>query len=676
MKNTPYLAKLSILFVFFLLIQSCSKNDDNGGSQDDDQIGTTDDDPNVPNTVPSIIELAQSVNVLSDLVDALDTADPDLVDALSSDGQFTVFAPTNDAFDQLLSELEDFDTLNDFDEAMEKELLAEILKYHVISGAIAFSPDLSDNDVLETVLGETVSITIDASVFINDKTDDMAEVVGADNDASNGVVHIINKVLLPQSVLDKLFPKPSIVELVVETENLSLLEEAVLKAGLETDLGAEGPFTLFAPTNEAIEELFELLGDSFNSFDDFDNFLELQILEQILRYHIVPAALESKDLTPGTLSTLLPNETIQIIASGDTFVIGDASDENANLVELDQMAGNGIIHSIDKILVPQEVQDFLETINPGDPGSGIPDIKEIVEGTEELAFLREALELTGLLETLGEEGPFTVFAPTNNTISLLFGLIGGSTNSIDEFDLDFEIELLRQVLSYHVVPGIISSNDLMVGDLSTLLLDSSIEVGSQEGSFFLRDDLGQKVNFGMTDIPAGNGIIHTVDRILIPQVVIDTLLTEVEQTMIALLYELEDHDMVISALIMARDHLEAVLETDEFTFFLPTNRAFLTSFDSLEGIDSLLDFDTEEELELLGTILAYHFVPETTALSNSLTNGAELITFQGETLNIINDNSIQVLDKTGMPAIITLADQQLFGGVIHVVNKVLIPSEV
>ncbi|MEM8846905.1 MAG: fasciclin domain-containing protein, partial [Bacteroidota bacterium] len=92
-----------------------------------------------------------------------------------------------------------------------------------------------------------------------------------------------------------------------------------------------------------------------------------------------------------------------------------------------------------------------------------PTIREIVESTDELNFLREALELTGLLETLGQEGPFTVFAPTNETITMLFALIGGSFGDLDEFNLDFEIDLLRQVLSYHVVPGIVTSNDLVPG---------------------------------------------------------------------------------------------------------------------------------------------------------------------------------------------------------------------
>lgn len=682
MKTIPHLGKLLVLFLFSLCIASCSKSDDNGDSgtddvstTDDDGTGGTNDDPNGENSLPNIIELAETVDMLSSLLDAVDAAGAGLEEALSGDGPFTVFAPTNDAFDDLLDQLEDFESLGDFDDDTEKELLAEILKYHVISGTAEFSTDLSDGDVLETLQTEMLTVNIDGSVFIQDKTEDLAEVVSADNETSNGVVHIINKILLPQAVLDVLFPKPNIVELVVENEELSLLEEAVLKAELNDDLAAEGPFTLFAPTNAAIEELFELLGDSFSSFDDFDNIVELEILKQILEYHVVPGNITSADLAPGTQATLLSGESIEIIASGDTFVIGDASDVDANLLNIDNLGSNGVVHIIDKILIPQEVQDFLDTLNPNDPTSGIPTIRELVEGSEELSFLKEALELTGLLETLGEEGPYTVFAPTNDTIDLLFGLLGGSLSGLEDFDLDFEIDLLRQVLSYHVLPGVIASSDLAIGSVDTLLPEDQLKIDFEDGAFFLEDALGLNVDILITDIPAGNGVIHTIDRILVPQSVIDIVVDEAESTLLALLEELDDLDLCLGAFMTVRDEFENALH-EEFTFFLPTNQAFLEFFNELDGIDSLADFDTEEELRLLGEILAYHFIEGTKATSSDLFDQQELITLQGEKLNINIDGNVYVLDKTGTPAKVTTPDTEILNGVVHIIDKVLLPQEV
>jgi uncharacterized surface protein with fasciclin (FAS1) repeats len=157
--------------------------------------------------MPNIVELAQSVPDLSLLVEALIQADAGLVEVLSGEGPFTVFAPTNEAFADLLAALgNNFHSLADFDTPEEKELLAKVLTYHVVAGAAVFSTDLSDHQELHTVQGESLFAILSHGVAIRDKTGVDANVVGADNQASNGVVHVIDKVLLPQEVLDILNP--------------------------------------------------------------------------------------------------------------------------------------------------------------------------------------------------------------------------------------------------------------------------------------------------------------------------------------------------------------------------------------------------------------------------------------------------------------------------------------
>jgi uncharacterized surface protein with fasciclin (FAS1) repeats len=156
-------------------------------------------------STPNIVELAQSVPDLSSLVAALIQADAGLVGVLSGDGPFTVFAPTNDAFAALLDQLgPDYNSLADFDTAEEKALLAKILTYHVVSGAAALSTDLTDGMTVTTVQGEDLKINLTGGVKIDDATDTDANVTTADAMASNGVVHIIDKVLLPQEALDAL----------------------------------------------------------------------------------------------------------------------------------------------------------------------------------------------------------------------------------------------------------------------------------------------------------------------------------------------------------------------------------------------------------------------------------------------------------------------------------------
>ncbi|MEM9142048.1 MAG: fasciclin domain-containing protein [Bacteroidota bacterium] len=199
-------AVLALLFAF-----SCDDNDD----------GTSAKEPDL-----NIVETAKDTDALTSLVAALAKADEnegsDLIGTLGSEGSFTVFAPTNEAFNSLFEALDDFESLDDFDDETEKELLADILKYHVIVGTAALSSDLEDEQALPTALeGSSLEVRLDNGVFIKDDTDVDAEVIIANVEATNGVVHVIDKVLLPQSVIDALNDDgegaDNLVDLVVKT---------------------------------------------------------------------------------------------------------------------------------------------------------------------------------------------------------------------------------------------------------------------------------------------------------------------------------------------------------------------------------------------------------------------------------------------------------------------------
>jgi uncharacterized surface protein with fasciclin (FAS1) repeats len=189
MKKAIKFKGLSLLVLFSLLMLSCNN----------------DDDAPIPPVKPNIVELAQSVPDLSSLVAALGQADAGLVGVLGGDGPFTVFAPTNQAFTDLLEQLgADYSSLADFDTVEEKALLAKILTYHVVAGSAALSTDLVDGMTVTTVQGEDLKIKLGGGVKIDDATDTDGNVVTADAMASNGVVHIIDKILLPQEALDAL----------------------------------------------------------------------------------------------------------------------------------------------------------------------------------------------------------------------------------------------------------------------------------------------------------------------------------------------------------------------------------------------------------------------------------------------------------------------------------------
>lgn len=244
-----------------------------------------------------------------------------LADDLSGEGPFTVFAPTDDAFKALPAGMI---------EALLLEptgLLKDILLYHVV-GAKAMSTDLSNGQTITTLLGNNITVTINGEgVFIND-----AKVTVADLEADNGVVHVIDAVLIPKA--------NTVVDIIVNSPAHNTLEAAVIAAGLADDLSGEGPFTVFAPTDDAFEALPEgtleaLLADPTGALSD------------ILLYHVVGAKAMSTDLSNGQTITTLLGKNVTVTINGEGVFINDAK-----VILADLEADNGVVHVIDAVLLP------------------------------------------------------------------------------------------------------------------------------------------------------------------------------------------------------------------------------------------------------------------------------------------------------------------------------------
>lgn len=515
MKKMLRLRNFLLVLTISIVTWSCSDDDD----------GVT---PMTPNEM-NIVETAQAEDALTSLVSALTTADnsegTDLVGTLSGDGPFTVFAPTNDAFTELLNQLDDFDTLADFDTDEERAILTSILTYHVVAGVAANSTDLSNGMMVTTVQGEDLTINIDGDVFIDDATEIDAKVVIADVEASNGVVHVIDKVLLPQAIIDALngeeMPEENgtLVDIVVATEPLSLLEAAVIKADLVATLSSDGPFTVFAPTDDAFVALLEVLGDDYNSIDDFDTDEEIDLLKNILLFHVIAAEVKSTDLAAGQVATAFENNSVEIISSGNTFVIGDASDTNANITAVDIMASNGVAHTIDKVLLPQAAIDFVMSLQ-------LKTIVDTAVATDDLSLLVDALVQAdaGLVETLNGEGPFTVFAPTNDAFAALLDSLGEDYNSLADFDTEAEKELLTTILTFHVVSGTAAfSTNLSDGQTIATVQGENVGINIKDGTVHVEDASEDNASVIIADVEASNGVVHVINKVLLPQAAIDAL---------------------------------------------------------------------------------------------------------------------------------------------------------
>ena len=263
---------------------------------------------------------AQNTGVHDSLVAALSHAG--LVSALQADGPFTVFAPTDDAFAAAGIDLSTFDT----DE--ENATLSDILLYHVVSGSVAAS-DVTDGTSAEALNGDDLSFTVsDGSVMVNDATVTTADVM-----ASNGIIHVIDMVLMPPADLADI---PTVAQ---GTGIHTSLVAAVVQAELLTTLQGDGPFTVFAPTDDA----FAAAGIDLAALDTEEG---KAALTDILLYHVVSGAVPSSAVTDGMSAAAVNGDDLSFTV-GEGVMVNDA-----NVVLADVPASNGVIHVIDKVLMP------------------------------------------------------------------------------------------------------------------------------------------------------------------------------------------------------------------------------------------------------------------------------------------------------------------------------------
>lgn len=375
----------------------------------------------------------------------------------------TVFAPTDAAFTAAGVDLG----------SLSNEQLTDILLYHVVAGRVPAAtldagqsqvPSLSTGGVDDRALTLAVNRN-GTNVTINGN----ANVIDADNEAVNGIVHVIDQVLLP----------PSIASFAVADGRFTTLVSALQRVGLVDVLTDAGTYTVFAPTDDA----FAAAGINLADLSDDD-------LRDILLYHVLGATAGAGDLADGnsfvtTLSASGPNGTAlsALVDKSDDVV---SVNGDATVVIADISTTNGVIHAIDKVLLPQNIVDFATK----------------ADGTSELA---NAVVAAGLVDALSAAGPLTVFAPVNSAFEAISSTVAGLTDA-----------QLVDVLTYHVVSGNVRSDDLSAGMVNSLNDDNDIEIMEMEdGTFFIRNG-NEQASFILTDIQASNGVIHLIDQVLIP----------------------------------------------------------------------------------------------------------------------------------------------------------------
>lgn len=268
-----------------------------------------------------IVDTAVAAGLFETLVAAVQSAG--LVDTLKGEGPFTVFAPTDDAFAKLPE-----GTIETLLKPENKGKLQSILTYHVVAGNVA-AADVVKLSSAATVQGQNVDIAVaDGVVKI-----DNATVVKTDIHTANGVIHVIDSVILPE---DK-----NIVELAVEAGSFKTLVAAVQAAGLAETLSGEGPFTVFAPSDEAFARLPEGTVENLLKPENKDQ------LAAILTYHVVPGKVMAADVVKlKSAKTVLGKDVAIRVTDGKVMV------NDANVIATDIESSNGVVHVIDSVILP------------------------------------------------------------------------------------------------------------------------------------------------------------------------------------------------------------------------------------------------------------------------------------------------------------------------------------
>lgn len=278
-------------------------------------------------------------------------------------------------------------------------------------------------------------------------------------------------------------PEPELMDIVntaVANGSFTTLVAALKAAGLVDALKADGPFTVFAPSDEAFAKL---------PAGTVEGLLKPENLEQlkaILLYHVVEGKVMAADVAGITSATALSGKDLAVkVDMGSVYI------NESKVVLADVVASNGVIHVIDAVLLPPaELSDIVDTA--------------VADGR--FTTLAAALQAAGLIETLKGEGPFTVFAPTDDAFAKL------PAGTVENLLKPENLEQLKSILLYHVVAGKVMAADVVTLTSADAVSGAQISIKVQDGKVYLNET----IQVIITDIETSNGVIHVIDAVLLP----------------------------------------------------------------------------------------------------------------------------------------------------------------
>ena len=581
----------------------------------------------LPAPTPTILDVAIEAGDFTTLIAAIDAAGlTSTIDDASA--TLTVFAPTDAAF-ALLGGAAINDLLADPD------ALSDILLYHVVSGTALDSAAATDavGTTIEMANGDRVGVSAkNDSLFLN-----LSKVTATDIQADNGVIHVIDAVLMPPA--DATPSESTIINIAAADERFTTLVAALGATGLDTVLASDTEtFTVFAPTDAA----FEAMGSANVTalLGDLDN------LTEILQQHVITDAavdaVTAYSLSGNAATTVGGAEVPISISSKRELRVG-----GAKVIIADIHASNGVIHVIDTVIVGAA---GLPT-----PTLNIVEVATAAGGFEILLALLSEAGLDGALTDADKS--FTVFAPTD-----------AAFHKLGVFPLAFLLgnpAILADTLLYHVYADSVVLADgaisVAASDQSILEMANATAEKSGGRTALSLSDTGLTINLASVasaNVMASNGVIHVIDDVMLPPRSRGDVTTNIVDTARAA----ETFTFFVAALEMT-GLVDALSDPDSnFTVFAPTNAAFHLLGD--DALNALLA-DTEALTTLLKNhVIAGSAVDAVTAYS---LNGTMFETLSGKTVEVaIDDGSLLI-----QGAKVISSDIYTTNGIIHVIDRVI-----
>ena len=353
------------------------------------------------------------------------------------------------------------------------------------------------------------AISLLAAACGDDSNDSNTDATDAPVEATTAMTEA-PEMTAPATTEAEMTEEADIVDTAIAAGDFTTLVAAVQAAGLEETLRGEGPFTVFAPTDEAFAALPAGTVDTLLEDPTGD-------LAAILTYHVVAGEVLAADVVglDGQEVATVNGATFTVNVADDGSVsLTDAAGNEVGVVATDIQASNGVIHVIDAVLMPTAGEE-PEMTAPATTEAEMTEEADIVDtaiAAGDFTTLVAAVQAAGLEETLRGEGPFTVFAPTDDAFA---ALPAGTVDTL----LEDPTGDLAAILTYHVVAGEVLAADVvgLDGQEVATVNGATFTVNvADDGSVSLTDAAGNEVGVVATDIQTSNGVIHVIDAVLMP----------------------------------------------------------------------------------------------------------------------------------------------------------------